>query len=279
MNWYTYDTETFAYDNLLVAKHFDTGQYTVIHNDNEAVAEFFADNQDALFCGFNSKGYDQYIIKAIVANFSPEEVKLVNDWIIGGRQGWEYPPLQDVFWRFNNVDIMDDVQKGLSLKAIEGHLGMSIEESSVPFDIDRPLTPQELEETIHYCKHDVDATEQLVRIRKDYLNSKIAVGTMAGIPPEKALAMTNAKLTAAFLKAKRPAKPWTDERQYVYPANLKREYIPREVFEYFDRMYDPTVSDEDLFKTKLEISVGGTPGVVGYGGIHAAIPFYTWEGQ
>lgn len=279
MTFYTYDTETFAYDNLLVAKHFITGEYTIIHNDNEAVADFFAENQDAVFCGFNSKGYDQFIIKAIVANFAPEEVKEVNDWIICGGQGWECPMLRDVYWKFNNIDIMDDVQHGLSLKAIEGHLGMSIEESSVPFDIDRPLTATELEETIHYCKHDVDATEHLVQLRQDYLNSKIAVGKMAGIEPERAMAMTNAKLTAAFLGARKPMDPWTDERKYVIPDNLKREYIPQEVFDYFGRMYDPAVSDEDLFKQKLEISVGGTPGIVGYGGIHAAVPFYLWEGS
>ena len=36
---------------------------------------------------------------------------------------------------------------------------MSVKESSVPFDIDRPLTPEEKAETEFYCKHDVDTAE------------------------------------------------------------------------------------------------------------------------
>ena len=180
--------------------------------------------------------------------------------------------LRDFFFRFNNVDIKDDMQMGLSLKAIEGHLGLSVEESTVPFDIDRPLTEEELKETAKYCIHDVDTTEKLVELRKDYLKNKIHIGKLAGLDEVKAMGMTNAKLTAALLKAEQ--KPHDDERKYVYPPNLKREYIPQEVFDFFDRMYDPEISDKELFSDKQTFSIGDCPGVVGYGGIHAAIPNY-----
>ena len=59
----------------------------------------------------------------------------------------------------------------LSLKAIEGHLGLSVQESTVPFDIDRPLTEEERRETEFYCDHDVDTAERLIDIRKDYLKN------------------------------------------------------------------------------------------------------------
>lgn len=39
-NLYTYDCEVFAYDWLFVFKDIDSGEYTVIHNDNEAVKSF-----------------------------------------------------------------------------------------------------------------------------------------------------------------------------------------------------------------------------------------------
>ena len=279
MTIYIYDFEVFAYDWLVVFKHLESGAYTIISNDHEALQDFMLDNQDAIFCGFNSKGYDRFIMTAIVAGLSQAEIKAVNDWIISGESGWSCPLLQGLSSGFfHNIDIMDDTQKGQSLKSVEGHLGMSIEESGVDFDINRKLTDAEMKETIHYCRHDVDATEKLFRLRKDYLNSKINVGNLAGIPPEQALAMTNAKLTAAFLKARAPATPWEDERKYVYPDNLKREYIPQEVFDFFDRMYDPNVSDEDLFSSKLNIDIGGTPAVVGFGGIHSALPNYMSEG-
>ena len=274
MRWFTYDTEVFAHDFIVVFKDRDTGIHYAFHNDNQGVRDFIS--EDAIYCGFNTKGYDQYIIKAICGGFSPEEVKQVNDWIIGGGQGWQCPLLDGVFFRFNNVDIMDDVQMGLSLKAIEGHLGMSIEESEVDFNLDRPLTKEELKQTLHYCIHDVDATEKLTLLRKDYLNNKVYLGGLKDIEPTKALAMTNAKLTAAYLDARQTVE-YDDEREYKYPENLRREYIPQEVFDFFDRLYDKSLPDDELFKSKLNLTVGECPVTLGFGGIHGAIPFYQEE--
>lgn len=270
MRLVTYDCEVFAYDWLVCFKDKETGMRTRIWNDNEVLK--MALSEESVYVGFNSKHYDQFIVKAIACGFTPQEVKQVNDYIIGGGQGWECPLLKDFYFRFNNVDIKDDMQMGLSLKAIEGHLGMSVKESSVPFDIDRPLTEEERREVEFYCDHDVDTTEKVVDIRKDYLKNKIHIGRLAGLSDVKAMGMTNAKLTAALLKAQ--AQPHDDERKYVYPENLKREYIPQEIFDFFDRMYDPSISDKELFSDKQTFSIGDCPGVVGYGGIHAAIPNY-----
>lgn len=273
MRLIAYDVECFSNDWLVVFKDIETGKYTCVHNDNDELKDCIS--EDYIYIGFNSKHYDQFIIKAIFCGFTPQEVKQVNDFIIGGGQGWECPMLQDFFFRFNNVDIKDDMQMGLSLKAIEGHLGLSVEESTVPFDIDRPLTEEELKETEKYCMHDVDTTEKLVELRKDYLKNKANIGKLAGIDDVRAMGMTNAKLTAALLKAS-PQKH-DDEREYVYPDNLRREFIPQEVFDFFDRMQDPEVSDKDLFSSKLEISIGECPVTLGYGGIHGAIPNFFWN--
>ena len=269
----SYDCEVFAHDWLVTLKDKETGQYTCIWNDNEALRMALDDS--CIYVGFNSKHYDQFIIKAICADFTPEEIKRVNDFIIGGGQGWQCPQLEGIYFQFPNVDIRDDTQQGLSLKAIEGHLGMSIKESSVPFDIDRPLTAAERAETEFYCKHDVDTAEKLIEIRKDYLQNKANLGRMAGIDEVKALGMTNAKLTAAMLKATK--KEHNDEREYVYPSNLRREYIPQEVFEFFDRLYDKSISDEEVFKSKLKIMIGECPITLGFGGIHGAISNFFWE--
>lgn len=273
MRLITYDCEVFAYDFLVTFKDKETGKYTCIWNDNEAVKACL--NEDSIYVGFNSKHYDQFILKAIVCGFIPQEVKQVNDFIIGGGQGWECPMLKDFYFRFNNVDVKDDCQMGLSLKAIEGHLGMSVQETTVAFDLDRPLTEEERRETEFYCKHDVDTTEKLVDLRKDYLKNKANIGKLAGIDEVRAMGMTNAKLTAALLKAS-PQKH-DDEREYVYPDNLRREFIPQEVFDFFDRMHDPEISDKELFSSKLEINVGECPVTLGFGGIHGAIPNFFWS--
>jgi len=269
----TYDVECFKYDWIVVFKDKETGTYTVIHNDNEAFKQ--AMNEDTIYVGFNSKFYDQYIAKGVMCDFTPPELKSLNDYIIRGEQGWQYPLFNGVHWSFNNVDIRDDMQVGLSLKAIEGHLGLPIRESNVDFNIDRPLTKEEIEETITYCKWDVDTTEKLIDLRKDYLKNKIQVGNIAGISETKALSMTNAKLTAAILKATR--KEHNDERDYKYPENLKRGYIPKEVFAFFDRLQDKSIPSDVIFSEKLELTIGECPITIGYGGIHGAIPNYIFE--
>ena len=164
---------------------------------------------------------------------------------------------------------------GLSLKAIEGHLGMDICESEIDFTLERPLTREELDSTIYYCMHDVDATERVMGLRKIYLQNKINIGKLAGLDEVKAMSMTNAKLTAAMLKAS--LQEHDDERCYQYPANLRREYIPQEVFDFFDRMKDESLSDKDVFTGKLNISIGECPVTIGYGGIHGAIPNFMWK--
>lgn len=273
MRLVTYDFEVFAFDWIVVFKDKETGTYTVIHNDNEAFMECI--NGDTAYIGFNSKAYDQYIAKAVAAGLTPQEIKKVNDWCVSGNQGWQCPLLSGVYFSFNNVDIRDDVQKGLSLKAIEGHLGMTIKESDILFDIDRPLTKEELEETIYYCKHDVDATEKLIDIRKDYLKTKLNLGKRAGIDPVTAMSATNAKLTAMMLKAKLVQR--NDGRDYVYPENMDISVIPPEILAFFDTIHDKSVADEILFKTSLETVIGGMPCKYSWGGVHGSLTGYYEE--
>ena len=257
MKWYTYDAEIFAHDFIVGFKNKETGEYAFFHNDNEGIS------------GFNTKGYDQYIIKAIVAGFSPEEVKTVNDWIISGNQGWQCPLLNDVYFRFNNIDIKNDVRQGLSLKAIEGHLGLPIEETDVDFDLDRPLTKEEVDLVIKYNKADLDATEKLTEIRKDYLRTKLNLGKRADIDDVTALSLTNAKLTAKMLKAVYQER--NDGRDYVYPPNLDLSVIPKEILNFFDTIHDMSIPDEKLFATNLEITIGDMPCTFAWGGVHGSL--------
>lgn len=273
MRLITYDCEVFSDDWLVVLKDSETGRFTAVHNDNEELKQCIS--EDCVYVGFNSKHYDQFIIKAIYCGFSPQEVKQVNDFLIGGGQGWECPMLREHYFRFNNVDIKDDMQMGLSLKAIEGHLGMSVEETTVPFDIGRPLTEEELKETLTYCMHDVDTTEKLVELRRDYLRTKLNLGKRAGIPEVKALSATNAKLTAMMLRAER--KEWDDGRNYIYPEALDKSVIPQPILDFFETIHDLSIPDEQLFKTSLEIEIGGMPCKYAWGGVHGSLTGYYEE--
>lgn len=281
---YIFDCEVFAYDWLFDFKDVVTGEHISIWNDNDAVIAFM--ERDPFLGGFNNKHYDNFILKAVMCGFTPEEVKKVNDLIIQEElSGWDIPSLKEYRVFFDSFDLRDDCQDGISLKAIEAHLGIPIEETGVDFNIDRPLTESERRRTEYYCRYDVDATEILWKLRQGYLDNKVAVGAKRGLTDRKAMYMTNAKLTSVYLQAEKPEKPWTDERNYRYPDKLLRQYIPQEIFDFFDRLHDPNVPDIDLFggydqygrKIKgasIEFRIGDCVCTIAYGGIHGAIPNY-----
>jgi hypothetical protein len=267
---YVFDVEVFKHDWLIVFKNISTGEYTIIHNDNYAVKQFMT--MDKLLVGFNNKHYDNYILKGVLCGADNILLKEINDFIINGNLGFEHWFLKENQAWFNSFDIMDDMQNGLSLKAIEGHLGLNIEESSVSFDIDRPLTDKELEETVRYCMYDVDVAERLVKLRKNYLKCKQMLGAMKDIPAERALYMTNAKITAAYLGARR--QEWDDGRVYEFPPNLDLSVIPKEILDFFQTINDTSIPDDDLFKTSFEIDIGGCPTKYAWGGVHGSLLNY-----
>ena len=263
-----YDVEVFKHDWIVVFYDTSFDEWHVFHNDNEGVYEFML-QPGLLFCGFNNKHYDNHIVKAICCGASPELVKHINDFIIvEDRPGWEHFFLRENRFWFESFDLMDDTQLGTSLKHIEAHLGMDIEETQVDFNIDRPLTAEEIESTIFYCKYDVKSTAILLTLRKNYLEAKLNVGRAIGLPDVKSLYMTNARLTAESLEAKYVER--FDEREYKYPLNLKQECIPIEVYRFFDRMKNSSISSKDLFSSKLKLDVDGAEAVLGFGGIHHA---------
>lgn len=273
---FIFDCEVFAHDWLFVFKEIATGEYTVIHNDNDAVVAFMERNP--FLGGFNNKHYDNFILKGVMCGLTPEQIKEINDLIIVEEvNGWDIPILREYRVYFDSFDLMDDCQVGLSLKAIEAHLGIPIEETEVDFNITHRLSEKELQETIYYCKYDVDATEKLYHLRQAYLKNKVTLGKARNLTDRQAMYMTNAKLTSVYLKAQKPEKPWNDERNYQYPEKLLRQYIPQEVFDFFDRMKDDRIPNDELFSSKLEIMVGVCPCTIAYGGIHGAIPTYVEE--
>lgn len=264
-----YDFEVFEYDWLVVLRRHIDNSIQVIVNDEEELKRYIS--QDIIMCGYNNKNYDRYILKAILSGENP---KKMNDWIIVYNQPpWEY--------RYENltfnlpkippqIDLMQDTL-GLSLKEIEGNIGMDIKESSIPFDIDRPLGSEEIAETIEYCKADVSVLPKLWEIRKDYINAKIMLCEMSNIPLEEGLGMTNAKLTARFLNASKIDTPPRRSFDYSKIPNIDWEYIPLEVLEFFDNVLDTNITDEELEGMKLKIDIKGCPHIIAFGGIHGAL--------
>ena len=263
MKRWIYDIEVFAHDWLVVFRRVDDDYHVIIHNNNYQLREFFMAHSGDVFGGFNNRHYDDWVVLTMLSGGDNATVKAHNDFIIEqGGNGWEFPFIRGQRKSFRSFDLKDDLPIGLSLKAIEANMGLSIVESSVDFTIERPLTASELRETIRYCCNDVDATLRLYEARKAYLDSKTAVGSMKGIDEATALSLTNAKLTATFVDAK--AQQHDDEFEYTPPPELRiKKY--REVLDFFK------VIDYDR---NLKIDIAGVPHVYGWGGLHGAIPNY-----
>lgn len=287
MKIYIYDIEVFSDDWIVVFRNPDSDHHIVIHNDSYYLKEFLS-QPDIVIGGFNNKHYDDWIILTMLLGGSNVEVKKHNDHIIGGGNAWEYPFIQFKKRPFNSFDLKDDIaDSGISLKAIEGNLKLPIVESSVPFDIDRKLTPKELEEVIRYCKYDVDSTVKLYQERKEnYIDAKALIADMYDLPVEEAIGLTNAKLCARILGAK--PQRLTDERDYVIPDNIDIELIPKIVLDFFLQIRDKSIPDTKLFgagkgskgmtlKLWIKTSYGSCPVTYAWGGVHGAKPCVTIE--
>lgn len=264
---FVFDCEVFKYNWLFVFKRVSTGEYTIILDDEDGLRNFYEENQKALFIGFNNKAYDNIILKGILSKVDPAEITRM---IIGGKQRYLVQKALGIKdYKLTSMDLMQDIL-GMSLKEAEGYMCMSIEESNVDFEIDRPLTKEEIEETIFYCKHDVDATEKLLEKRSGYMKSKLNLVKMFNLSSSN-LEATNAKLCATVLQATR--KSHDDELIYDLPSELilnKPEY--KEIL----KLYTSGPLD---YTKKVKINVAGVEHLFAYGGLHGALENFFYRGE
>lgn len=265
--WF-FDFEVYKFNWLLVLINYRTQEEISFHNDTPNSVQEFIDKNDPILIGYNSRHYDMYILKGILAGFTNNELSKLNEYLINNGKGWEYnfgtyintPPI----W-----DLMQDIVPMKSLKEIEGHMGLDITETTVDFKSETKWTQQEYEEVLYYCEHDVNALIPLFEKRKDYYEAKFTICEMGNIPFEYGLGLTNANLTATFLKAER--KEHNDKNDYKYPDNFETEKILPEVKKYFDSFINGEI---DIDEQCLPIKIDETEGNVGAGGIHLAINNY-----
>lgn len=289
MNIFIYDLEIFKDDWIAVFRQpKPDSQHFVIHNNAYQLREFLSSQKDLILGGFNNKFFDDWILLTMLLGGSNIEVKRHNDFIISGHNAWEFPFIQYKKKPFKSFDLKDDIaDPGISLKAIEGNLKLPIVESSVPFNIDRKLTPEELEEVIKYCKYDVDSTIRLYHERKEnYIDAKVLISEMYNLPVKEGIGLTNAKLCAHILGAK--PQNLDDERNYVIPNNIDTRLIPKVILDFFLQIQDRSIPDAKLFGAgkgskgmtldiMLKTSHGECPVTFAWGGLHGAKPCVTVE--
>ena len=250
-----YDFEVFKYDWLVVIINPIEKTTMKIANDKDKLAEYHKQHKDQIWIGYNSRNYDQYILKSILLGFDPKEV---NDWIIqGGNKGWEYSSTLNQIQLYN----YDCQNKFNSLKQLEGFMGNSVQETSVPFDIDRKLTPEEIELTFKYCQHDVEQTMEVFMQKKADFDAHMALIKTFNLGLRN-ISRTQAQLSALALGCSK--HDWFDEWDFRFVDTL---YITK--YQYVMSWFLDQKQVKD-YKNSFTTNVCGVPHQFGWGGVHGA---------
>ena len=234
-------------------------------NNVNKLKAYYEKHRKEIWVGYNNNHYDQYIMKAILCDFDPKEV---NDFIIGeGKQGWQFSSLFRKIPMYN-FDVMYRNDRGL--KSLEGFMGNNIKETSVPFDIDRKLTESELQETIKYCRHDVEQTVEVFFSRKEDFDAQMGLIKMFNLPLSN-ISRSKAQLSAMILDAHRPRESRNDEFDIFFPDTLRVSKY-KEVVDWYKN------PENYNYSKSLTIEVAGVETIFGWGGIHSAKKKYSAEG-
>ena len=265
--------EVYAHDWLLVLISYKTNKEVVFHNSLPNDVQNFIDIEEPILIGHNARYYDQYILKAVLSGYTPEEIKEVNDYIVNGGQGFEleygYVKIPPVW------DTIQDIVPMKSLKEIEGNLLLDITETGLSFDAPDKWTKEDYEEVLYYCRADVNALRPLFDARKGYYKTKYSLCELANVDPKTNIGLTNAKLCAKFLEAELVERD--DERDFVISKLIDTNYISKEILDFFNRILDKSISDEEIFKSKLDYNFHGMPSVFANGGAHGAILNFIYD--
>lgn len=249
-------------------------QEHVIINDVDKLQALYDENKKDIWVGFNSRHYDQWILKGILCGFDP---KRINDFIIvKGNPGWKFSSMLRSI-PLNNYDVMTNIDRGL--KSFEGFMGNNIKETSVPFDIDRKLTDAEIAETVKYCRHDVEQTVEVFLHRIEDFNGHMGLVKLACEGKQLDLSLiskTKPQLSALILGAYQQNQ-FDDEFDIDFPDTMrisKYQYI----VDWYRNPKNRRYIGDDGKKMQLETMVAGVPHVFGWGGVHGALEKYHGEG-
>lgn len=262
-----YDFEVFILDWLVVINDASNRKEKVIVNDPDALQKFYEEHCNDIWTGYNSRHYDQYILKGIICGFDP---KKINDYIIlKGNPGWKFSSMFKQI-PLLNYDVMLGTDRGL--KSFEGFMGNNIKETSVPFDIDRKLTPEEIEQTIFYCRHDVQQTMEVFIRRVQEFNTMMYFIKHFHLPISS-LSKTKAQLAAEILGGNRKGQNFDDEFQFPI-----LDCISLNKYKHIADWYR-NPENHDYTKSQDDVMVAGVPHTFSWGGGHGAIPKYHAKGD
>lgn len=280
-----YDFEVFKYDWMVVLIDPINHTKDLIVNDRLSLMKYYRTHREMVWSGYNVLHYDVPILKGILSGMDP---KKISDAIIEeGKNGWSIVPSWNKF-PLITYDVMVQIANAPSLKVLEAYMGSDIEETSVPFDIARQLTQDEIDMTAHYCEHDVEQTIEVFRRTSSEWDAMVNIIETFGFPFSD-IEKTKAQLTAKVIGCERKEHDDEFDIRIVDTIQLKKYKYIKDWFERISKMKDykaeiPNIPEnaEILSKgkqtkkstdsrTMFETTVCGIPHQFGWGGLHGCI--------
>jgi hypothetical protein len=259
---------------MVVFRDYHSRKKFTIKNDVAKLKWFYNHYKNDIFVGYNSRGYDQWVFKGVMMGMDAGYItkRIIEDDVKG----------HNVVPNGNKLPMnVYDCSTGFhGLKQLEAFMGSKIKESDVPFNIDRPLTPEEELEIEYYCTHDVDETIRAFDHLINKFNAQVGLIDMFNLGADM-MSKTSAQLTAIILDAKK-IKDKKDEFDFIYPdTRVLTKY--KEVQAFFDSIKDgtfvPTKFEKGKPKIEVELNVAGVPTVYALGGLHGAIKNFMYTGK
>jgi hypothetical protein len=248
---------------------------TIINNRQELI-DFYNQHKDAIFVGYNSRQYDQFLFKGILDGMNPSYIN--DELIMSGKKGFQVVKNAKKY-HLNNYDV---ILKDKSLKQLEAFMGDMIKETDVPFDIERKLTGDEIRQIKEYNIHDVKETLKTLDSTIKEFEAQLDMISMFNLDMEM-FNKTKAQLAATILGAIEQ-HTIDDEFEITIPSNLrmpeKYQYIVDWYLKPENKSYKlPLKTEVDSNSTRQLITkVGGVPCVYGYGGLHGSKDNEIFEG-
>lgn len=268
-----YDFEVFVEDWLVVILDMDKKREYVIVNDSSKLEDFHQKHKNDIWVGFNNHHYDDYILKGLLCGFNPKEI---NDFIIvKGEPGWKFSGL------FRKIPLISyDVHGGVNdrgLKFFEGSMGNMVKESSIPFDINRKLTDDEIKETIEYCRHDVEQTVEVFMLRRNEFDA--IMGLIKMFPETLSIddiGLTKAQISTKILECEKIKR---DDEFDIFVLDCVRIKKYAHAKNFFFETINRGTNAAKIYNKKTKMIIAGLNHTIGWGGIHAGKEKYFNNGE
>lgn len=256
-----YDFEVFCQDWLVVAIDPHDPTPNVVVNDVDALIDLYTKHKNDIWVGFNSRHYDQYILKGLLCGFNAWDI---NDYIINqGNAGWSYSSLLRKIFLIN----YDVAPLGNSLKQLEAFQGHNIHETSVDFRINRKLTKAEIAETVKYCTNDVREALNVLAANINDFNALLWLVKEFKFPLSY-MSKTKAQISAEILECEKVER--SDEWE-LYTLDCVRLSKYKKAAAWFmdEKNHD--------YKKSFSMTVAGVKHNFAWGGVHGAREKYHYR--